>query len=268
MRAQKWFTGEAWASFCAGERGSPGGPIAIATLVLLVAEDMQKQGTCKEPEAQPLLALTTQPDTTQPDTAERGGRRRRGRGRDSYTRRASSSMVSTNTGPEPDAQQEAEDDQEPPAIATLAHLQFIPTQMEEKCDAADLDIIRELFGSRAQTIINILLAFNAYFAWYYPLKQSIPFLAPMAVREARALENCRAAIDMHEAFERVSMRNHGSFLPHAAIFKVTSDILRVGDVYAVNLSPLELHNADTKRTADRSATRRMCTSSAGETRRP
>lgn len=138
----------------------------------------------------------------------------------------------------------------------------------EKCDAADLDIIRELFGSRAQTIINILLAFDAYFAWYYPLKQSIPFLAPMAVREARALENCRAAIDMHEAFERVSMRNHGSFLPHAAIFKVTSDILRVGDVYAVNLSPLELHNADTKRTADRSATRRMCTSSAGETRRP
>eukprot|EP00966_Prymnesium_polylepis_P307530 7107290-Prymnesium_polylepis.1 len=32
VRAQKWFTGERWMSFCAGERGSPGGPIAIATL--------------------------------------------------------------------------------------------------------------------------------------------------------------------------------------------------------------------------------------------
>lgn len=50
VRTSKWFTGEAWASFCAGERGSPGGPIGIATLMLIVAEDMQRQGMCAEVE--------------------------------------------------------------------------------------------------------------------------------------------------------------------------------------------------------------------------
>lgn len=41
---QKWFTGAAWSSFCAGLKGSPGGPKAIAELVLIVAEDMQQRG--------------------------------------------------------------------------------------------------------------------------------------------------------------------------------------------------------------------------------
>ena len=45
QRAQKWFTGEKWHSFCAGTAGSPGGPVAIATLVLLMAQDMQLRGT-------------------------------------------------------------------------------------------------------------------------------------------------------------------------------------------------------------------------------
>lgn len=39
-RRQKWFNGEKWATFMAGERGSPGGPIAIATLALIMAHDM------------------------------------------------------------------------------------------------------------------------------------------------------------------------------------------------------------------------------------
>lgn len=43
-RSQKWFTGERWGSFCAGIRGSPGGPIAIATLVKIVADDMTCSG--------------------------------------------------------------------------------------------------------------------------------------------------------------------------------------------------------------------------------
>lgn len=43
-RAAKWFTGKAWASFCAGLRGSPGGPRAIAELVLIVANDLSKRG--------------------------------------------------------------------------------------------------------------------------------------------------------------------------------------------------------------------------------
>ena len=45
--AQKWFTGEAWATFCAGKRGSPGGPVAIAKLVKIIADDMQRRGVTR-----------------------------------------------------------------------------------------------------------------------------------------------------------------------------------------------------------------------------
>ena len=105
----------------------------------------------------------------------------------------------------------------------------MPTAIEFAADPADLAIIRALFGSRAQTIINTLLSFDAYFDWCYPLKASIPFLAPMDVKLPRALANCRAAIEMHAIFERLAIRKHGSFLPHGAIFKVSRDILEVGD---------------------------------------
>ena len=37
---------------------------------------------------------------------------------------------------------------------------------------------------------------------------------------------------MHEIFERVTIRNHKSFLPHGAIYKTTRDILSVADVWA------------------------------------
>mmetsp|Transcript_18511 Transcript_18511/g.46385 ORF Transcript_18511/g.46385 Transcript_18511/m.46385 type:complete len:208 (+) Transcript_18511:831-1454(+) len=43
-RAQKWFTGEKWLSFCAGERGSPGGPKMIARIVKIIADDLEARG--------------------------------------------------------------------------------------------------------------------------------------------------------------------------------------------------------------------------------
>ena len=49
---------------------------------------------------------------------------------------------------------------------------------------------------------------------------SVPFRCPIEVRESRAFDNMVTAIDMHEAFERVSINNHKSYLPHIAIFKV------------------------------------------------
>jgi len=54
---------------------------------------------------------------------------------------------------------------------------------------------------------------------------------------------------MHEMFERVSLGRHGSFMPHAAIYKITQSILEVGDVEAFDTSPLEMQNAETKRKA-------------------
>ena len=74
------------------------------------------------------------------------------------------------------------------------------------------------------------------------------------------------AIVMTEAFERVSICNHKSFLPHLAIFKVTKNIRDVGDVHAFNLSPLELQNADTKRTASSNGTRTLQTTSVASTK--
>ena len=41
------------------------------------------------------------------------------------------------------------------------------------------------------------------------------------VKEKRALENMQLAVDMHEIFERASVGQHGSFMPHAAIYKIT-----------------------------------------------
>ena len=90
----------------------------------------------------------------------------------------------------------------------------------------------------------------------------------MELRETRALDNMNKAIDMMEIFERASIRSHGSYLIHGAIYKTTRDILSVGDVWAVDLSPLELQNAETKRTASNSGSKHLTVSSAGVARAP
>ena len=81
------------------------------------------------------------------------------------------------------------------------------------------------------------------------------------------MDNCRRAIDLHEMYERSSIRGHSSFMPHGAIFKITRDIIKVGDIWAYCLSALELQNAETKRVASSGASRRLQTSSSGQTRR-
>ena len=65
------------------------------------------------------------------------------------------------------------------------------------------------------------------------------------------------AIDKQEIYERVSIRAHKSFLPHGAVFKVTKDILEVGDIWAMDLSPLELQNAGSKSVASKTGARRI-----------
>lgn len=145
-------------------------------------------------------------------------------------------------------------------------LEHQPTALERAADPAKLKVLRDLYGSRAQTIINMILAWDGFFAWYYPFKHSIPLLCEMPQRQVRALENCRAAIDMQEILERVSIRRHGSYLFHGAVFKISRDILQVGDVTAVDTSALELQNAETKRTAESSGSRRLEMSSEGRMR--
>ena len=105
------------------------------------------------------------------------------------------------------------------------------------------------YGNWAIPAIRRALAFDAYFSWYYAWRNKVPLDAPQEDKETRALENMHLAVDMHEMFERVSLSRHGSFMPHAAIYKITQSILEVGDVEAFDTSPLEMQNAESKRRA-------------------
>ena len=78
-------------------------------------------------------------------------------------------------------------------------------------DLAELSqSIRQTYGSRTQTIINALLAMDAYLAWYFPFKRRIPFMCAVPVREARALDNMQKAVDMQEIYERLTIGGHSS----------------------------------------------------------
>ena len=239
QRAQKWFTGEKWHSFCAGTAGSPGGPVAVATLVLLMAQDMQLRGTTAADDAAAPAAAAAPP-------------RPAGRGRGTH-------MLTAGRTTAPAAAV--------PLTATRAEATREPTALELAADPDDLAIIRELFGSRAETIINSLLSFDGFFIWYFNLKESVDHDAPLSEKEAHALKNCQAAIDMMEIFERSSIRKHGSFMPHGAIFKTTRDIIKVGDIWRYCLSALELQNAETKRVAKSGGSCRQKMSTSSQTRR-
>ena len=86
----------------------------------------------------------------------------------------------------------------------------------------------------------------------HPLDGSSP-----PVREESAFDNMCKAIDKFEIYERVTICNHKSFLGHGSVFKVTSDILEVADIWAIDLSPLELNNACTKSIAEKTGSRRI-----------
>lgn len=262
VREQKWFTGEKWLSFCAGKNGSPGRPIAIASLVLIIADDLQKRGVkMGAAERGEDVEVQDPPQAAQQPTANRGRGGRaggRGRSRSSFADRVQGACRAIACA---DASSSAEAIQQDSPTAE----QHQPSAFEACANQTSLQVIRTVYGSRAHTLINALLAFDAYFAWFYPYKQSVPYLCETELREARALENCRRAIDMQEMFERVSLYNHHSFLPHGAVFKVSRDILEVGDVSAHDLSPLELQNAETKRVFESGGSRHLRLSARGIT---
>ena len=167
VRAHKWFSGEKWASFCAGEAGSPGGPPAIAALMLIVAEDMQLNGdqVAKDaPSEKAKPAARGGRGGRGGRAANRGGRAagRGGRNRAAFAVRQAAAAAETAIADDAvagDGEEEA-DEAVPQAPAATEH---VPTASELAADPADVEIIRELFGSKAQTIINALLAFDAYF---------------------------------------------------------------------------------------------------------
>ena len=241
-RVDKWFSGEKFASFCRGDKGSPGGPIAIATCVKIIADDMQMRGVTVGSGS----AETPDPVPTPPPAKPLTGK----------AAKAAKAATLLANAPPPATGHAA------PQIAERAKLTHVPSAMEMAADPDDIKIIRDIYGSRAQTIINSLLAWDAFFAWYYPLKNHSLKLFDTDTEkvEERALANCRSAIDMHESFERLTMSGktgHKSFLPHGAIYKLTKDILKVGDSSAFSVSALELQNAETKRTGEQGGARNI-----------
>jgi hypothetical protein len=268
----RWFTGAKWATFCRGKgdtdaHGTPGGPKAIAELVMIIGDDLLARGVSSgSTTAAEQAAAAAQAVSVQVVGGRGGGRggREKSAGRGGRSRAAFSDRhVATAV---PMAQ---------PAEGMLqgAHvpgaLRHVPTALELRADPADLETIRAEYGSRAQTLLNTCLAFDGYFEWYYPLKYNDVKLFDSAdVREERAFDNCRRAIDMHEIMERLSIRHHKSFLFHAAIYKVTADILLAGDLWAFSLSSFELNNAETKCVASSNGARRLELSSAGTKRCP
>ena len=138
-----------------------------------------------------------------------------------------------------------------PLYIGISSHQHQPTAIELTCAPSDLQAIPDKFGSRAQTIIDTALALDAYLRWYYPYKKAVPFMCDLKLREERALDNMCIVVDMMEIFERVSIRSHGSFLIHGAVYKCTRDILTLGNPWAVDLSPLELQNAESRRRSGR-----------------
>ena len=101
-----------------------------------------------------------------------------------------------------------------------------------------------MYGNWANTAIRTALAFDAYLLWYYSWKKSSPRCHAKGQGDARAVEHA-LAVGMHEIFERVSVVQHGSFMPHVAIYKITQSILEVSDVEAFDTSPLEMQSAET-----------------------
>jgi hypothetical protein len=150
VRAQKWYTGEKWQTLCAGKRGSPGGPVAIAMIVHIIAEDLQLRGV----DSGHLTAGKTEKLAVVPAPKPKAATKR-----NANAANFAAANLAAGAAPRVEA---AIPVSELPTTAspTLTH---VPTAIELAADPADLAIIRALFGSRAQTIINALLSFDAYF---------------------------------------------------------------------------------------------------------
>ena len=138
VRQDKWFTGAAWRTFVMGERGSPGGPRALANLVMILAEDLQQNGVSVDGEGR-VLPPALEADNSAPPPA---AKKKKASSRDAFlSRTQATAATATSTAVTPAA-----------ALATQARAQRIPSDFERACDPQDLQIIHDVYGSRAQEL--------------------------------------------------------------------------------------------------------------------
>ena len=234
LRDNKFFSGGAWDGFCNGDKKSPGGPKAIAVFLLIMLEDLKMTGGVEVDgdEVDPGPVAAPAPAPAQTSTSGRSARIARSAMASSSVERADLEKMSYSK-----------------KHVQLTYTEtFVERQFFAEHEGA-ADSLRAKYGNWAIPAIRTALAFDAYFSWYYAWRNKVRLDAPRKDKEERALQNMQLAVDMHEMYERVSLGQHGSFMPHAAIYKITQSILEVGDVEAFDTSPLEMQNAETKRKA-------------------
>ena len=109
------------------------------------------------------------------------------------------------------------------------------------------------------SISQQLLSFGGHFNWYYPLKDQSRTFKVFDEDTNKGGAPFRTAIDLHEICERLSIRNHKSFLFHGATpyNTVTRDILMVANPWMFGTSSVEFQNTDTKRVARLSGSKRL-----------
>ena len=142
MRQDKWFTGASWRTFCMGERGSPGGPRALAHIVMILAEDHQKHGVTVDEEGRVLPdvpAAAPQENVTKKTAPTKKSNR------SAFLARTQATAVATVVSNTPT---------EASSLATPARAERIPSAMERACDPQDLQAIRDVYGSRAQVCLT------------------------------------------------------------------------------------------------------------------
>jgi len=237
LRDKKFFSGGAWDGFCNGDKKSPGGPKAIAEFLLIMLDDLKTRGVevdGDEVDAAPIAAPAPAPAQT-----SASGRSAR------IARSAMAALAASSSVERADLDKLSYSE----LFVELTYTEsFVERQFFAE-HAGATDSLKAKYGNWAIPAIRRALAFDAYFSWYYAWRNKVPLDAPREDKEKRALENMQLAVDMHEMFERVSLSLHGSFMPHAAIYKIMQSILEVGDVEAFDTSPLEMQNAETKRKA-------------------
>ena len=151
--SKKFFSGEAWDGLCCGDKNSPGGPKAIAEFLLIMLEDLRTRGVTMgamsgdEMDPAPIPA---------PAPAQTIASRRSARiARPAMAAPAASSSVARGK------------------YELSNTLSFVERHFNAAHPGAT-DLLKQRYGSRANTAIRAALAFDAYFSWCCAWKKKSP----------------------------------------------------------------------------------------------
>ena len=259
VKQEKWFTGERYQTFVKGGRGSPGGPKAMAQVVMCLATDLMKQRDRIDPSA-PMAAPSVAAAPSR--GSGKGGIASRFQGFGPAP--ANSSTAAPAASPSLTQEQLRVQARAKTEEGRAARLHLLaapsapsrqPTAMERACDAQDLQLIKRHYGVFAQIIINALLVWDAAFKLFWVQSEQIGWRCAEVLSVKHALELCAASIDLQEIGERVSLQQCKSWYNHLWIYQMVDHILATGE--PLSISDLELLNGLLKRTAKSNATTRI-----------